>query len=241
MSRLETRNLVRRFGGLQAVDGVNFSIGSGEIVGIIGPNGAGKTTLINLISGIITPTSGKIILDEKDISSVPAHTRSRMGIARTFQLIHPLDDLSLKENIMVGFVFSRKMSLKKASEETEKLCEYLGLDDPERRVSRLNIMEIKKMEIAHALATGPRILFLDEIMAGLNANETFEVIGLVKKIAREQALGIGVVEHVMGVIREMTQRVVVLDSGRLLAEGPYEEIVKNPQVIRAYLGGGNDA
>ena len=241
MADLEIRKLTRRFGGLLAVNSVDLSISRGEIVGIIGPNGAGKTTLINLISGIINPTSGNIIFNGEDISYTPAHMRSRMGIARTYQLIHPLENLSLRENIMVGFVFSQNMSQKKASSETEKLCEYLGLKNIDRPVGKLNILEIKMMEIAHALSTGPTILFLDEIMAGLNSDETRNVIELVKKIADEQNLGIGVVEHVMGVIKETTTRVVVLDAGELIAEGPYDEVVKNPEVIRAYLGGAADA
>lgn len=237
MADLEIKSLTKRFGGLQAVNGVDLTIQRGEIVGIIGPNGAGKTTLINLISGIINPTSGSIHFNGVDISFMPAHLRARMGIARTYQLIHPLENLSLKENIMVGFVFAQGMNQRKAASETEKLCEYLGLKNITRPVSKLNILEIKMMEIAHALSTGPTILFLDEIMAGLNADETHNVIDLVKKIAVEQNLGIGVVEHVMGVIKETTTRVVVLDAGELIAEGPYEKVVQNPEVIKAYLGG----
>jgi branched-chain amino acid transport system ATP-binding protein len=138
---------------------------------------------------------------------------------------------------MVGFVFAQGMNLKKAADEAEQLCRYLELSEPDRPVSRLNILEIKMMEIAHALATGPSILFLDEIMAGLNTDETIKVIGLVKRIAEERNLGIGVVEHVMGVIKETTSRVIVLDAGELIAAGPYLEVVSNPKVIKAYLGG----
>jgi branched-chain amino acid transport system ATP-binding protein len=237
MAELEIQKLTKHFGGLVAVKDVDLKISNGEVVGIIGPNGAGKTTLINLISGIISPTSGNIIYNGKDITGVPAHDRSSMGIARTYQLIHPLENLNLKENIMVGFVFAQKMALKKAAREAELLCEYLGLKEPDRPVGKLNILEIKLMEIAHALATGPSILFLDEIMAGLNTDETMKLIKLVKRIAEERNLGIGVVEHVMGVIKETTTRVIVLDACQIIAAGEYSEVVKIPEVIRAYLGG----
>lgn len=241
MAELAIKNLTRRFGGLIAVDDVDLNIKSGEIVGIIGPNGAGKTTLINLISGVINPSSGEILFNGQDVTYMAPHLRTRLGIGRTYQLIHPLENLNLRENIMTGFVFGQGMSMHKASKAAVELCDYLELADPERPVSKLNILEIKMMEIAHALATGPEILFLDEVMAGLNADETLKVIGLVKRIAEERNLGIGVVEHVMGVIKETTTRVVVLESGALIAEGPYLEVVQNPEVIKAYLGGAADA
>ncbi|MBI9105664.1 MAG: ABC transporter ATP-binding protein [Spirochaetales bacterium] len=237
MSKLVVKSLTRRFGGLVAVDNLDFELGNGEIVGIIGPNGAGKTTLINLISGICMPTSGSILFDDKDITLTPAHIRSRMGIGRTFQLIHPLENLSLIENIMTGFLFSQGENKKKARLRAEDLCALMNLTDTGREISQLNILEMKKMEIAHALATGPSILFLDEVMAGLNSDETKEIIKIAKKIASSHNMAIGVVEHVMGVIKELTERVIVLDSGKLIAKGVYEEVSKDPKVITAYLGG----
>jgi branched-chain amino acid transport system ATP-binding protein len=237
MKGLETRKLTRRFGGLTAVDSVDFSLEPGEIVGIIGPNGAGKTTLINVLAGIYLPSDGEILFNGEEISNVPAHKRAAMGIGRTFQLSHPLEDLSLLENVMTGFLFARKFSLRRARQESRTLCESLGLTGLDRSTGELNILETKKMEIAKALAGNPSVVFLDEVMAGLNSDETMDIIRTVRKIAQEQNLGIGVVEHVMGVIKELTERVVVLDAGAVIAAGPYSEVSKDERVISAYLGG----
>jgi branched-chain amino acid transport system ATP-binding protein len=168
---------------------------------------------------------------------MPAHERARMGIARTYQIIHPLENLTLIENIMVGSIFARGHSLREARRRAQLLCAELGLENLERDTSRLTILEVKKMEIARALANEPEVLFLDEVMAGLNADETKDLISMVQRIAKERNLAVGVVEHVMGVIRELTHRVIVLEAGELIAQGPYEEVSKNPRVIEAYLGG----
>ena len=237
MTKLKTTDLTRRFMGLVAVNKVSFSMDESEILGIIGPNGAGKTTFINLVSGIIMPSEGKIEYRGEDITYMPAHQRARIGIARTYQLIHPLENLSLVENVMVGSIFARGNSLKAARRKAEDLCAELGLKNLDRDTSRLTILEVKKMEIARALANEPEVLFLDEVMAGLNADETKDLIATVQKIARERKLAVGVVEHVMGVIRELTHRVIVLEAGELIAQGPYEEVSKNRRVIEAYLGG----
>jgi len=237
MTKLKTTDLTRRFMGLVAVNKVSFSMNEGEILGIIGPNGAGKTTFINLVSGIIMPSEGKIEYRGEDITYMPAHLRARIGIARTYQLIHPLENLTLVENVMVGSIFARGNSLKAARRKAEDLCAELGLKNLDRDTSRLTILEVKKMEIARALANEPEVLFLDEVMAGLNADETKDLIATVQKIARERKLAVGVVEHVMGVIRELTHRVIVLEAGELIAQGPYEEVSKNRRVIEAYLGG----
>ncbi len=237
MTKLSTEGLTKRFQGLVAVNGVSFAMEEGEILGIIGPNGAGKTTFIHLVSGILMPTSGRIEFKGTDITWMPAHERARLGIARTYQLIHPLENLNLIENVMIGGVFARGMSLGAARRRAEELCGALGLDGLERETSQLTILEVKKMEIARALANEPEVLFLDEVMAGLNADETKHLIGVVKSIATERGMAVGVVEHVMGVIRELTQRVIVLEAGELIAEGPYEEVSKNPRVVEAYLGG----
>ena len=237
MKGLQTEALTIRFGGLTAVDGVDFSLTPGEIVGIIGPNGAGKTTLINLLAGIYAPTSGRVVFDGEDITAVPAHRRAALGIGRTFQLIHPLEDLTLVENVMTGFLFAGRRSLRAAREAAAALCRDLGLGGLNRSTGELNILETKKMEIAKALAVEPSVLFLDEVMAGLNSTETLDVIRMVRESAAHRNLGIGVVEHVMGVIKELTERVVVLDGGRLIAAGPYSEVSQDPRVVSAYLGG----
>ncbi|TFG85385.1 MAG: ABC transporter ATP-binding protein [Spirochaetales bacterium] len=237
MSKLSTSGLTKAFSGLVAVNAVSFAMEEGEILGIIGPNGAGKTTFIHLVSGILMPTSGSVTFKGQDITYAPAHKRSRLGIARTYQLIHPLENLKVIENVMIGAVFSRNRSLKEARRESMEICAELELDRLDRDTTQLSILEIKKMEIARALANEPEVLFLDEVMAGLNSDETKQMIAMIQRIARERRLAVGVVEHVMGVIRELTQRVIVLEAGELIAEGPYETVSKNPRVIEAYLGG----
>jgi branched-chain amino acid transport system ATP-binding protein len=237
MPDLETFELCKRFGGLVAVHNISFSLARGEILGVIGPNGAGKTTFINLISGLYKPTSGRICFKEQEITTVPAHRRAQLGIARTFQIIHPLENLDVLENVMLGFLFSRKMGLREARRAAQGLCDSLGLDGLSREVSQITMLELKKMELAHALANDPSILFLDEVMAGLNIDETRELVALVQSIARERNIGVGVVEHVMSVIRDLTHRVIVLEAGEIIAAGPYEEVARDPRVIAAYLGG----
>ena len=235
MAVLQTKNLTRHFGGLAALTGVSVEFREGEILGIIGPNGAGKTTFINVIAGIYLPTAGRIFFNGRDISELPAHKRCRLGIGRTFQLVRPLPGLSLLENVMVGSLFGKGLGQREARKKAEEACAFLGLSDLTRDISRMTALEIKKMEIAHALATQPKLLFLDEVMAGLNSDETKEMIDLVKKI-HSRGITIGIVEHVMRVIRELTDRVVVLEWGELIAEGPYEEVSSDPRVITAYLG-----
>ncbi len=235
MPILETKYLSKRFGGLVALNEVCFELNENEILGIIGPNGAGKTTFINVISGIYLPSSGKVVFHGKDISELPTHIRCKLGIGRTFQIVRPLQGLSLLQNVMLGSLFGRGNSQKEARKEAREICEFLGLTQIERDIAKLTVLEIKKMEIARALAIQPKCLFLDEVLAGLNIDETKEVIESVRKI-RAQGISICVIEHVMSVIRELTERVIVLDRGEKIAEGPYEEVSDNPRVISAYLG-----
>ena len=235
MAILRTEKLARHFGGLAALSGVSIEFRDNEILGIIGPNGAGKTTFINVIAGIYLPTEGKVFFENQDVSELPAHQRCHLGIARTFQLVRPLPGLSLVENVMVGGLFGKGMTQKEARRKAEELCGFLGLSDLGREITRMTALEVKKMEIARALATQPKLLFLDEVMAGLNSEETMLMIDLVRKIHR-QGITIGIVEHVMRVIRELTDRVVVLDWGELIAEGPYGDVSNDPKVISAYLG-----
>jgi branched-chain amino acid transport system ATP-binding protein len=235
MAVLKTENLTRYFGGLLALNRVNLEFREDEILGIIGPNGAGKTTFINVIAGIYLPTDGTIFFDGQEITELPAHKRCRLGIGRTFQLVRPLQGLSLLENVMVGSLFGKGLRQRDARKKAEELCEFLDLSDITRDITRMTALEVKKMEIAHALATQPKLLFLDEVMAGLNSDETMQMIDLVRKI-HSRGIVIGIVEHVMRVIRELTDRVVVLDWGEVIAEGPYGEVSNDPRVITAYLG-----
>lgn len=235
MPILETKYLTKQFGGLVALNEVSFELDENEILGMIGPNGAGKTTLINVISGIYLPSSGKVAFNGKDVSELPTHIRCKLGIGRTFQIVRPLQGLNLFQNVMLGSLFGRGNTLKRARKEAQEICEFLGLTHIERDIAKLTVLEIKKMEIARALAIQPKILFLDEVMAGLNIDEIKEMIESVRRI-RAQGIAICVIEHVMGVIKELTDRVVVLDKGEKIAEGPYEEVSNNPRVISAYLG-----
>jgi branched-chain amino acid transport system ATP-binding protein len=232
---LRVESVSRHFGGLAALTQVNIQFQENEILGIIGPNGAGKTTLINVIAGIYLPTKGKIFFAGQDVSKLPTHERCRLGISRTFQLVRPLPGLSLLENVMIGALFGQGLGLKDARAKAAEVCDFLGLAKVTRDISRLTSLEIKKLEIGRALATQPTLLLLDEVMAGLNSDETMEMIQLVKKI-HSRGITIGIVEHVMRVIRELTDRVVVLDWGELLAEGPYKDVSNDPRVITAYLG-----
>jgi branched-chain amino acid transport system ATP-binding protein len=238
MADLEIQGLTKRFGGLVAVSGVSFTLDRGEILGVIGPNGAGKTTFINLLSGVYAPTEGRIRFLGRDITRVAAHRRAQMGIARTFQIIHPLENLTVLENVMLGFIFSRGKGLREARRGAEELCASLGLERVHREVSAITMLELKKMELAHALGNDPSVLFLDEVMAGLNVDETRELVALVQRVARERNIGVGVVEHVMSVIRDLTHRVIVLESGEIIAQGPWEQVARDPRVIAAYLGRG---
>ncbi|MEN3009162.1 ABC transporter ATP-binding protein [Pseudothermotoga sp.] len=232
---LRTENLTKRFGGLVAIKSVNLQIQPGEILGIIGPNGAGKTTFTNLVSGVLYPTEGRIYFHEKDITFTPAHLRARMGIARTFQLVRPLRDFTALENIMVSFLFAKGKSLSEARKSAVHVCELVGLDKPDRKPDKLTVFEMKKLEIARALACEPKLLILDEVMAGLNYEEMEHMIQLVRHL-RQKGLTICVIEHVMSVINQLTDRVVVFDRGEIIAEGSYQEVANDPKVVSAYLG-----
>ncbi|PNR95966.1 ABC transporter ATP-binding protein [Petrotoga sp. 9PWA.NaAc.5.4] len=235
MNIMETKNLTKRFGGLIAINNVNLTLNENEILGIIGPNGAGKTTFVNLIAGLTYPSEGEIIFKNQNIETLPSHVRNRMGIARTFQLVRSIRNFTALENIMVGALFGAGEKLNDARKTAYEICELLELKRTNFLVDKLTVLDLKKVEIGRALASKPNILFLDEVMAGLNSDETWQMITLVKKL-RDTGLTIVIIEHVMGVIKELTDRVVVLESGTIIAEGIYEEVSKDPKVVSAYLG-----
>lgn len=234
-SILEVENLTKKFGGLVAIDNLSFSVQRGEILGIIGPNGAGKTTLINVVSGLYFPTTGRILFEGKDITNLKSHQRCRLGISRTFQLMRPIKEFTVLENVMVSAIFGKNLNLTKAEERAIEICEFVGLKRLKIPIESATVLELKKMEMARALASDPKIVFLDEIMAGLSVDETNEMIDVVLKM-NEHGKTIVVVEHVMSVIRRLTNRVIVLDRGRMIAEGSYEDVSHRPAVISAYLG-----
>lgn len=245
MPLLEVTDLSKEFDGLRALDGVSFSADQAEILGVIGPNGAGKTTLFNIISGIFSPSAGKILFQGKVIHRLKTHEISRLGIGRTFQLVRPFQNLDVETNILVAIGHSFYPSLRRSftpsrkSEilnEVQKLIDQTGLRPYAGQISKNLPLGIKKrLEIARALALKPRLLLLDEPSGGLRFEESVQLMDLIRQI-REAGIGVLLIEHNMQVIMDLCKRIVVLDHGSKIAEGSPEEIRSNPQVIQAYLG-----
>jgi branched-chain amino acid transport system ATP-binding protein len=233
---LEVKGVTKRFGGLIACDNISFTVGEEEILGLIGSNGAGKTTLFNLISGTLKPTAGEIIFKGTKISGLEVNKICKLGITRTFQIVKPFQYLTVMENVLVG-AFNRTNSYKLALEVCEEALEYLGLYKRRNLLaSELTLAQKKKLEVARALATGPQILLLDEVMAGLNTSEVQEMMNIINKLRDERKLTIIAVEHVMKAIMGISDRIIVLNEGKKIAEGLPSDIIENPDVIRSYLG-----
>ena len=237
MALLEVTGLVRRFRGLAAVDGLSFTVEQGQTVAIIGPNGAGKSTVFNLVSGLLRPHAGAILLDGRDVTKAPSYARTHAGLGRTFQLVQPFFDLDVLGNVTVGALFGgATRSVPAARAEAKRLCDMVGLADRlHLPVAALTIADRKRLELARALATGPRLLLLDELMEGLTPTEEREAIALLGRI-RAEGVTLLLIEHVMSTVRDLSDRVIVMDYGKMLAEGTYAQISKDPNVIGAYLG-----
>lgn len=236
MAFLEVKNIVKDFGGLVANNNISFSIEKGEIVGLIGPNGAGKTTLFNCIVGYYKPNSGRIFFKGKDITGFKPFMTSREGIGRTFQIMKVTTGLTVLENVMVG-AFSKTDDRNVARNKAIEILDFLGLKDiSEYHINELPIARQRKVGLARALATEPELLMLDEVASGLNHTETDEMVELLKRLNIEKGITIFLIEHIMEMVMSVSKRVIVLDSGIKIAEGLPEEIVKNPEVIKAYLG-----
>ena len=236
MSLLEIDHVNKRFGGLRAINNVAFAIEENEIAFIVGPNGAGKTTLFNLITGVFHPDEGNIRFQGRDITHISPNHAARLGIGRTFQIVNPLRNLTVLENVMLG-TFLHTSSPSKAAEQAREVLDYLQMKKVMHfTASGMPIALLKRLEIARALATRPRLILLDEVVSGLSTSEALELAQILKRLPEWGVAAIGGVEHVMQVVMSIAHRVVVLDHGTQIAEGKPQEVVRMPVVIEAYLG-----
>ncbi len=248
MSLLEVENLTRRFGRLQAVRDVSVSVERGELRAIIGPNGAGKTTFFNLVSGLLPPTSGRILLDGRDVTGLPSHRRVALGVGRTFQVTEIFPELTVRENLRIASEvtagYGRRLWMRRDDEadiraRVAELIELGGLDDrADRLVGELSHGDQRSTEIMMSIALSPQLLLLDEPTAGMSDQETYEIASLVRRLHRERDLTVVLIEHDMRVIFHLADRITVLAEGCCLAEGTPDEIAGNEQVQTAYLGNG---
>lgn len=237
MALLETHEIVKNFGGLTAVNHVSMQIDAGEIVGLIGPNGAGKTTFLNSIAGTFRPNGGRALFAGEDLTGAPAEVMCRKGMSRTFQIPLPFPKLTVLENVMVGAVFGAQHTHgKTARQRAGKALEFvhfpLSVDTP---AEQLNAVQLKRLDLARALACGPKLLLLDELASGLTPSELEDMMAIIRLI-REQGIAIIVVEHIMRVIKGICSRVFVLQYGTKIAEGTTDAVLQDPVVIEAYLG-----
>jgi branched-chain amino acid transport system ATP-binding protein len=246
MSNLDTvipiltlKSVTKQIGGLLAVNGVDLTVAKNEIVGLVGPNGAGKTTLLNIISGITSPTAGTVFFCGEDITGLKADRICKKGIAKTFQIAESFPNLTAKECVMVGALFGNNHSLgmRAAQQRAIEILDYVGLskEKNDTLIRNLNVIELKRIQLARALAASPKLLLLDELTTGLNPKESSDAVGLIKKI-RDEGTSILIIEHIMSVIMGVSDRIVVLDRGEKIADGRPYEVVNNQRVIDTYLG-----
>jgi branched-chain amino acid transport system ATP-binding protein len=236
MALLDVQHLGMRFGGLQANVDISFQVERGEMVGLIGPNGAGKSTLFNCLAGVYNPTGGRILFKDQDVTGSRPYEMARIGLARTFQVYVATGDLNVIENIMVGG-FMRTRSPLAAREKAESLTEKMNLAGlAHERVANLPVAAQKRVTMATALATDPDLLLLDEVAAGLNPSEIDQMIDVIRWVHHDLKVTVLLIEHVMELVMKLSHRVLVLESGRLIAEGEPAAVSRNPEVIKAYLG-----
>ncbi len=235
---LETRGLGRRFGGLQAVSDVSFSVPAGQVLGVIGPNGAGKSTFINLVTGHIKPTEGRVLIDGKDLTGARPWVIAQAGVARTFQIVKPFRGMSVRENVAVGILYGSNGTnvMSKALKAAEEVLEEVGMAGlGDRPPGELSVADARRLEFAKALALRPRLLLLDEVMAGLRHSEIEPSLELIRKL-KGRGITIIVVEHVMKAILAVSDQVLVLHHGEVLTSGDPHEVLSDARVIEAYLG-----
>lgn len=234
-----TQGVTKQFGGLAAVDRVDLSIRPGEILGLIGPNGAGKTTYVNVVTSLLPITAGRVSFGGRDITGWPAHKIVRLGVARTFQVVKPFRNMTVRENVAVGAMYGAggtRRTAGQALHKAEEVIEFVGLGPQlDRGADQLTLPMLKRLELAKALALEPRLLFLDEVMAGLNLKEIEAVMELIRQI-NARGITLLIIEHVMKAIVGVCQRVAVLHYGQKLMEGAPREVLEDPEVIKAYLG-----
>ena len=232
---LQVKHLTRKFGGLVANSDISLDVGKGEILGLIGPNGAGKSTLFNLIAGAYAPTSGTILLDGMDISQLPAASRCALGIGRTYQVPRSFDSMSVVENVMVG-CFVRHPDARGARRAALDVLEFTGLSrQADKRAVELTPPEKRRLEVARALGTQPKVLLLDEVLTGLTPSEARLGVDLIRQV-RDTGVTVVMVEHVMEIVMPLVDRAIVLDLGRVIAQGKPADVVRDDAVISAYLG-----
>lgn len=239
MTLLRVENLGKSYGGVAALRGVSFAAGPGEILGLMGANGAGKTTAFSLIAGTQRPSDGEIWFDGRRVDGKPPYAAARMGIARTFQIVRPFAGLRVIDNLVVAAFYgrARERSRSVAEDRAREILGEVGLGgDAARRAETLTLAERKRLEVARALATGPRLLLLDEVLAGLTATEVAQALDMIRAVHRRRNLTLVVIEHVMRALTQLCQRIVVLHHGEKIAEGSPAEILADPRVIDSYLG-----
>lgn len=235
---LEVKRVYKYFGGIRALDDVSLSLSSGELVGVIGPNGSGKSTLINVITGFIKPEKGSIIYMGRDITGLPPHRTVSIGIVRTFQITRPFKELSVLSNVMLGVLFKER-NVEKAREKALEILKWLNLESRKEVVCKdLTIPDQKKIELARALALEPKVLLMDEVLAGLHIEDAKKILDIVHALRKEKDITILIVEHRVKLLAEVVDRMIAMNAGKVISEGPPSEVLNHPEVVKVYLGEG---